>query len=769
MSSQTKISKQYIGDDQVGSSQIQLENNSSLRSKDSSDVNVDLMKLDSSNQLQILVQPFLPGDASSALQAVPKQQLDAVESALQTDINAAQADATQALSDAAAAQADATQALSDAAAAQADATQALSDAAAAQADVDALEPQVSTLQSEMDIVQEQNSVLEAQAYNSFASVYADGQPGILDPKSTTNPRPGWYFQNDVAGEKINWYFFDGASQATIQLQNFSAYAIMSFDSVSPLRAPILSVYTFPTGSGDIMPGFAHSKLAYSAPMSITPVVGKQYLVYFGQNPAAHPELPRIELSYVAAQSGGDQGPTEIVLTSSFGSDSGASVDTVQFMVEKLGVNSPSFRGEANLEIRPVFRELDGSVNMLAAKISNLADPTLAQDAATKAYTDTQLALKANTNLSNLVAVTAIPSTVTDLQSENISQVFASEFKINTKSQTTSVSGSIRMLSGDVSGAFASGGGRVGSGLNSNASMPSATSLATGLVSIVSGAVSGGTQGSSGPATISSGSVSSSSVTGNTGAITARSGNNSGIGLTGQVLVESGFSLNATGGRSGAMFFGSGKSGAAVSGDVLIYTGSINNSLGFNNSSNTSATGQIAIESGLSVSSGATGAVILRSGANSGSGNSGDVTIASGTVVSGTRGKISMSASIVEVNTQIDMQSNKIIDLLDPTSAQDAATKAYVDAQIVSGTNFVKQVITLSATDISNQYVDLSTEHLADSTIIGVGQRVNLYETLDYSLSVVGGVTRVSFIGPSASGGAEELVEGQVLYVQGVEA
>ena len=88
MSSQTKISKQYIGDDQVGSSQIQLENNSSLRSKDSSDVNVDLMKLDSSNQLQILVQPNLPGDASSALQAIPKQQLDAAVDAVQSNLEA---------------------------------------------------------------------------------------------------------------------------------------------------------------------------------------------------------------------------------------------------------------------------------------------------------------------------------------------------------------------------------------------------------------------------------------------------------------------------------------------------------------------------------------------------------------------------------------------------------------------------------------------------------------------------------------------------------
>lgn len=59
---------------------------------------------------------------------------------LQTQINDAQADATQALSDAAAAQSDATQALSDAASAQSDATQALADAAAAQSTANAAIP-----------------------------------------------------------------------------------------------------------------------------------------------------------------------------------------------------------------------------------------------------------------------------------------------------------------------------------------------------------------------------------------------------------------------------------------------------------------------------------------------------------------------------------------------------------------------------------------------------------------------------------------------------
>jgi hypothetical protein len=68
------------------------------------------------------------------------QQALADAAAAQSTANTAVADATQALTDAAAAQLDATQALSDAAGAQTDATQALTDAAAAQATADAALP-----------------------------------------------------------------------------------------------------------------------------------------------------------------------------------------------------------------------------------------------------------------------------------------------------------------------------------------------------------------------------------------------------------------------------------------------------------------------------------------------------------------------------------------------------------------------------------------------------------------------------------------------------
>jgi polyhydroxyalkanoate synthesis regulator phasin len=265
----------------------------------------------------------------------------------------------------------------------------------AQADIISLDGRVDTLESEMDAIQaevivleERSEIIAASAYNSFASVYADGQPGQLDPTSSTNPRHGWYYKNSVAGQKINWYFFDGLNQANITLGDFSAYAVMTFDVV---RSPILAVYTVPTGSGDAIPGFAKSRQVYSGFDGASPAVGQKCIVYFGQEPVAHPELPRFKLLTVSGLNVGPQSPSEQVLTSSFGSDSGAAVNGVQYMVESLGIESPAFRGEVDLEIRPAFRQIDGSVDMLNAKISNLADPSLAQDAATKAYVDSRIA------------------------------------------------------------------------------------------------------------------------------------------------------------------------------------------------------------------------------------------------------------------------------------------------------------------------------------------------------------------------------------------
>ena len=207
-------------------------------------------------------------------------------------------------------------------------------------------------------LEDNSKILKVYAYENNAQVYADGQPGIKDPSALI--RDGWYFKNSVAGQKINWYYFDGLNQGTVTLgQLESAYAVMTFDAVSGAAAPILAIYTVPTGTGDVIPGFAHSRIVYDGVMTPTPVVGKKYLVYGGVEPSVHPELPRIQLAKVPAQSIGEQLPGEQILTVSFGSNSAASINSVQYMVETLGLFSDPVKHELDLRIRVASQlELD---------------------------------------------------------------------------------------------------------------------------------------------------------------------------------------------------------------------------------------------------------------------------------------------------------------------------------------------------------------------------------------------------------------------------
>lgn len=78
MSSQ-KLIKKYIGSDQVGSSQLEIENNSALRSLSADGLSSqDLLKLDPSNLLQLLKHPYLPGPATAPEQAARQQEVDEV-------------------------------------------------------------------------------------------------------------------------------------------------------------------------------------------------------------------------------------------------------------------------------------------------------------------------------------------------------------------------------------------------------------------------------------------------------------------------------------------------------------------------------------------------------------------------------------------------------------------------------------------------------------------------------------------------------------------
>lgn len=106
-----------------------------------------------------------------------------------------------------------------------------------------------------------------------------------------------------------------------------------------------------------------------------------------------------------------------------------------------------------------------------------------------------------------------------------------------------------------------------------------------------------------------------------------------------------------------------------------------------------------------------------------------------------------------------------VSLLSPGSNGDVLTVvggAWVSQAPTPVYTWNKEKITLTGTDISNGYVDLA--HLVVSaSIIAFVERLAMQFTDDYTVSTVGGVTRITFAGSLATGQPEALVSGDILY------
>jgi hypothetical protein len=73
--------------------------------------------------------------------------------------------------------------------------------------------------------------------------------------------------------------------------------------------------------------------------------------------------------------------------------------------------------------------------------------------------------------------------------------------------------------------------------------------------------------------------------------------------------------------------------------------------------------------------------------------------------------------------------------------------------------------TLNGTDISNGYIDLPHEAVETNGMSAYVDRLAIHQGEDYTLSVVGGVTRVTFAGELVSPGSQQLQSGDSIYIR----
>lgn len=108
----------------------------------------------------------------------------------------------------------------------------------------------------------------------------------------------------------------------------------------------------------------------------------------------------------------------------------------------------------------------------------------------------------------------------------------------------------------------------------------------------------------------------------------------------------------------------------------------------------------------------------------------------------------VSDAIVDGVTDVAPSQNAVFDAL-------AAKQANVA--------WVKEAFDLTATNISNGYIDLGFEALANSTVVFV-DRLAAHQGSDYTVSVVAGKTRITFAGDLVSPGPSSLDANDNVYV-----
>jgi hypothetical protein len=206
---------------------------------------------------------------------------------------------------------------------------------------------------------------------------------------------GWYFKNAVALRKIDWFFAPDYAMTVSEVKGlYMNYFNVAATSNEDL--PFISIYTKPTGSGDVIPGFAHSVCTFVA--AFTPTINTAWCSFMnisGVEPDPFPyghRLGAMILSPVAPNPRGSYLPTEEVLAISVGTNSTAAVNAVEFTMGKVGICLAQGNQENILQPTDIFPTLG---QVLANGNSAAADVVLTGAAKTNTLRSTGVTIQDN--------------------------------------------------------------------------------------------------------------------------------------------------------------------------------------------------------------------------------------------------------------------------------------------------------------------------------------------------------------------------------------
>ena len=206
------------------------------------------------------------------------------------------------------------------------------------------------------------------------TMYADSiNSAIVDPFG----RNGWYWTNSATtgGSNCYWYSNTLVPQNNMSKEQIEcAYVVMALDRVDPsIVLPIFAFYSQPSGSGDYIPGFAHSVWTYTIPATHILNAGEVVMLTVGDYTKVaniHPELRRVHLEL--SQSLGDCAIYELINYISLNTDSGLKdIGAIQYLLQNAGfyyaVTQKTvdyvFNNSIDRKIKDVLLGTDGAINV----------------------------------------------------------------------------------------------------------------------------------------------------------------------------------------------------------------------------------------------------------------------------------------------------------------------------------------------------------------------------------------------------------------------
>ena len=178
--------------------------------------------------------------------------------------------------------------------------------------------------------------------NNNPAVYADGSQGLEEPNGAED---GWYFINDEADKKINWYFV-GNENAGYQMTKATlqgGYVRIKVLKTMGADSPFFSLYTTPKGDGFDAFWF-RSRYTYTGDFTGV-AVNQEVIAYWGDDPSVHPELTRVQLtqdSFSTLLSTAPDISNDEIYTMAFGTNSSAAVDSLEFIAKELGYKNQQY-------------------------------------------------------------------------------------------------------------------------------------------------------------------------------------------------------------------------------------------------------------------------------------------------------------------------------------------------------------------------------------------------------------------------------------------